>query len=69
MSETQRRYVYGIVAALGALALFYGLVTAESLPLWLALTAAVLGNGLAFANTTKKTTGGRHEKKDDDPSR
>lgn len=53
-----RAYIYGILAAAGAVALVYGLVTEEQLVVWLALGAAVLGNGLALVNTPTK---GRHE--------
>ena len=58
MSEQTRRYIYGIIVAAGAVALFYGLISADSLPLWLGLTAAILGNGLAFGNT--KSNAARH---------
>lgn len=50
-SPRARAYVYRILLAVGALALFYGYVTAEALPLWLALAAELLGTGLALANT------------------
>lgn len=67
MTEKQRKYAYGIATAAAALALFYGLISAESAPLWLGLTGSILGNGLAFANTgTNKP--GRHEKGPDDPA-
>lgn len=49
-----RRYVYGILAAAGAVALAYGILTATELAVWLALGAAVLGNTLAAANTNQK---------------
>lgn len=63
MSETTRAYIYRILAAAAPLAAAYGLVTNELLPLWLALAAAILGTGLAAANTATKTESsnrGRH---------
>ena len=56
-NETTRKYIYGILVAAGALALIYGLVTNEQLIAWIAFGGAILGNGLAFANTDK----GKHE--------
>lgn len=53
---TKRAYYYGIIAAVGAVALVYGLVTSEQLIVWLALGGSILGNSLALANTDK----GRH---------
>lgn len=67
MNETRRRYVYAVLVAAGALALFYGWITADALPLWLALAAAILGNGLAFANTTRGKHA-RHAKEPDEPA-
>lgn len=54
-----RAYIYGVLVAVGSVALVYGLVNAEQLGVWLALGGAALGlsNGLALANTPK----GRHE--------
>jgi hypothetical protein len=52
-----RAYIYGILVAAGAVAIVYGLVTSEELVVWIALGGAILGNGLALANTDK----GRHE--------
>ena len=52
-----RAYIYGIIAAAGAVALVYGFVTDEQLVVWLALGGAILGNGLALINTDK----GKHE--------
>lgn len=48
-----RAYIYGVLVAIGAVALVYGLVNAEQLGVWLALGGAALGlsNGLALANT------------------
>jgi len=55
-SPKVRRYLYRVVLALGALALFYGYVSGESLPLFLALAAAMLDITLADANTPTKGT-------------
>lgn len=52
-----RAYIYGILVAVGAVVLVYGIVSKEELAVWLALGGAILGNGLALANTDK----GRHE--------
>lgn len=56
-NNAARAYIYGILVAAGAIALVYGLVTNEELVVWLALGGAILGNGLALANTDK----GKHE--------
>ncbi|QOT19747.1 hypothetical protein [Paenarthrobacter sp. YJN-5] len=53
-----RAWIYGIFAAGAAVAVVYGLVTNEQVTVWLALVAAVLGNGLALANVDKP---GKHE--------
>lgn len=53
-----RAYIYGILVALGAIALTYGIVSKEELAVWLGLGGSILGNGLALANTD---TQGRHE--------
>ncbi|ASZ72601.1 holin [Arthrobacter phage Nellie] len=56
-SPATRAYIYGILVAVGAIALVYGLVTEEQLAVWLGLGGSILGNGLALANTNK----GAHE--------
>jgi hypothetical protein len=56
-SDRTRAYIYGILVALGAVALTYGIVSNEELAVWLGLGGSILGNGLAFANTDKA----RHE--------
>ena len=53
-----RAWTYRVVTALAPLLAFYGIISNESMPLWLGLAAAVLGNGLAVANTS--TTKGDH---------
>lgn len=51
-----RAYLYGVMVAIGGLALIYGIVNVEQLGGWLILAGALLGvsNGLALANTPKK---------------
>lgn len=57
MKESTRAYIYRIVLAILAVALIYGLIRREDLPLWIELVAAVLGigtNALATKNTSTK---------------
>ena len=42
-SETGRRWLYSIGVAAGAIAVGYGILTAEMAALWLGLLAALLG--------------------------
>lgn len=49
-----RAYIYGVLVALGAIALAYGIVTSEELAVWLGLGGSILGNGLALSNTNTK---------------
>lgn len=54
LTLAQRRWAYGVLAAAGALALTYGLLSAEELAAWLVLGSALLGvTGLALANPTR----------------
>lgn len=55
-----RAWIYGILSAVGGLALIYGIVDQNQLSAWLVLGGAILGlsNGLALSNTD---TQGRHE--------
>ena len=51
-----RRYLYGVVLAFIPILVLFGLISPESVQLWLNLAAAVLGLGttaLATANTPK----------------
>ena len=48
-SPEVRLWMYGILVALAALAVAYGVVTVEQGGLWLALAAAVLGVGNLIA--------------------
>lgn len=53
-SPATRRRLYIVAAAAVPLLVFYGVITEDSAPLWIALAASVLGagaNGLAAANT------------------
>lgn len=50
----RRRWAYGVIAAAGALAATYGVVTTEQVAAWLVLGGALLGvTGLALANPTE----------------
>ena len=53
-SESTRAYVYAVLVAVVPLLIGYGILTAEEAALWLGLAAAVLGLGLATANTSTK---------------
>lgn len=57
MSPTVRKYIYSIGTPLGALAVFYGLLSDEEVALWLSLlgTVLLLGEGaMAAVNTPTK---------------
>lgn len=51
-----RAWIYGVLVAASAVAIGYGLITAEQGNLWLSLAGALLGlsNALALANTPEK---------------
>lgn len=56
MSENVRRYIYSLGTPIGALLVFYGLLTEQEVSLWMSLlgTALLVGEGaLAAANTPK----------------
>lgn len=55
-SPKVRAYVYAVAVAAGPLVLFYGLMSAEEIALWLGFggTALALPSALALANTPKK---------------
>jgi hypothetical protein len=55
MKESQRAYIYRIVLALVPLAVIYGVVQEQDVAVWVGLAAAVLGTGLATANTSTKS--------------
>lgn len=46
-----RRWTYGIITAAVPLLVVYGVLEAETAPLWAALAASVLGTGTALAHT------------------
>ncbi|KAA0916473.1 hypothetical protein [Dietzia sp. ANT_WB102] len=53
LTETQRRWAYGIVIAALPLLAAYGILGPDQAPMWVALAAAVLGvssSSLAAAN-------------------
>lgn len=54
MTEAKRAYIYRVLLAALPLLTFYGLVTEEQVPLIVGLVSAVLGVGLATANTSTK---------------
>lgn len=54
LPESTRAWIYRVLVAVAALAVGYGLLTGEEAALWLAAASAVLGNGLATANTSTK---------------
>lgn len=58
LTLARRGKLYRIATALGLLALFYGLVSAEALPLWMGLVLSILGNGTASAFTPAKAGSG-----------
>lgn len=47
----RRGKLYRIAAALGVVAIFYGILTEEALGVWLGLVASILGNTTASAYT------------------
>ena len=55
LSEANRAYLYRIFLALVPIATVYGIVEEAEAALWTGLGAAVLGVGLAVANTSAKS--------------
>ena len=53
LTPTVRTWLYGVVLAVIALLGGYGLITDTIAPLWVALAAALLGQGTAIAHTPK----------------
>lgn len=53
LTQPRRRWIYGVVASLGAIAVVAGLATASTVMVTVAAVAAVLSTGLARANTPK----------------
>lgn len=54
MSERTRAYIYRVLLAAVPLLQAYGIVEENKVPLIVGLIAAVLGTGLAVANTSTK---------------
>lgn len=52
--EKYRAYAYRVIVALAPIAVLYGVVNETEVAVWLALVAAVLGNGLAVVHTSTK---------------
>ncbi|QFG13457.1 holin [Gordonia phage Powerball] len=58
-TPAQRQWLYAVITALVPILVVYGIVDDNSVTLWLALAAAVLGTGTAFAHTRPNAgTGG-----------
>lgn len=53
-SEAVRAYIYRILLALAPLLVAYGLIADNLVALWLVVAEAILGLGLAAANTSTK---------------
>lgn len=56
LTPAVRIWLYGVVLAVIALLGGYGLITDSVAPLWVALAAALLGQGTAMAHTPKTGT-------------
>lgn len=57
-NEAVRARIYRLLLALQPLVVAYGLASSERAALWVAVISAVLGTGLATANTSTKTPEG-----------
>lgn len=55
MRESTRAYLYRVLLAVQPLVTAYGIVDDQQAALWVGIAAAVLGIGLAVANTSTKT--------------
>lgn len=53
-NEKTRAYIYAVLVAAVPIAIVYGILDTQTAALWLGLAAAVLGLGLATANTSTK---------------
>lgn len=56
MTEKTRAYIYRVLLALTPLVVLYGYLTEEQAALWVGVASALLGNGLAVANTSTGRT-------------
>jgi len=54
-NEKIRAYIYAVLVAAVPVLLAYGILDEQTAALWLGLAAAVLGLGLATANTSTKS--------------
>jgi hypothetical protein len=52
LPESTRAWLYRVMLALAAVAAIYGLASKDELVAWIGLGTALLGNGLATANTS-----------------
>ena len=60
LTEARRAYLYRVALAVMAILTVYGIIDADTAPVWLAVVFAVLGlgtTGLATVNTSTKTEG------------
>lgn len=55
-NERTRAWLYRVLLTLQPLIVAYGVASSEQAAMWVAVVAAVLGTGLASANTSTKTT-------------
>jgi hypothetical protein len=53
-NEATRAWIYRVLVALVPILVFYGAVDESQIAVWLGLASAVLGFGLASANTSTK---------------
>lgn len=56
LTPTVRAWAYSVVIAIIAILGGYGLITDTIAPLWVALAAALLGQGTAMAHTPKTSS-------------
>ena len=54
-NEATRAYIYRVLVALVPILVGFGVVDSRQVSVWLGLAAAVLGFGLASANTSRST--------------
>lgn len=54
LTEAKRAYIYRVLVALVPLLVAYGVVDSRQIAVWLGLASAILGFGLASANTSTK---------------
>jgi hypothetical protein len=57
LTPTVRAWAYSVVIAIIAILGGYGIITDTLAPLWVALAAALLGQGAALAHTPKRVAG------------